>query len=172
MQQVVTLVSLEVPKSGNGEHGPWSLYVFKDTGNVKYQTFNDDLANVGRGLLNQPVALTFEQETNTRTINGEPKTFTNNKITSIEAAHGAQPQLPTPQPQVQQQAAQQQVQPQPIVPQVVTHTDEKQTVINRSAALARAIETVAAGIATVTSVQQLFAIADSYLPYIERGSQG
>ena len=176
MQQVVTLVDYSVPKIGNGQHGPWSLHVFKDAGGNKYQTFKDDVANVARGLMNTPVSVTYDVETRSyQDQQGQTRQAQNNVLTSVEAANGQQTVGGFPAGQQAATAAPVASQGLPLAPattlapaaQVV---DQRQTIINRSAALARAIEAHAAGIAVVQDPAQLAAVADLFVKYIETGS--
>jgi hypothetical protein len=166
MQQVVTLVEYSVPKTGQSQHGPWSLHVFKDAGGNKYQTFKDDVANVARGLMNTPVSVTYDVETrNYQDQQGQARQAQNNVLTSVEAANGQQTVGGFPAGQQAATAA-------PVAAQTAPaqSSDPRGTIINRSAALARAIEAHAAGIAVVQDPSQLAAVADLFVKYIETGS--
>jgi len=155
MQQVVTLTGVEV-KTGQGQSGPWVLKAYRDAGGNKYQTFKPELQQIADGLLNQPVSITWETQDR---LDRNGQTRTNNVLTSIEAAQGAPAaQVAAPQVAAPQAAA------------AAPAGDSRGAVINRSAALARAIEAHAAGIAVVSSPVQLFAIADLFVGYIEGGS--
>lgn len=166
MQQVVTLVSYEV-KTGQGQKGPWTLKTYKDAGGNKFQTFDAALQNVADGLIGQAATVTFEVEPRQYTDSqGTPRTANNNVLKSIEAA--GQQQAFTPN-QVSGSSTLP-LAPATVVAPAAQVIDQRQTLINRSAALARAIEAHAAGIAKVTDPQQLAAIADLFVKYIETGS--
>ena len=166
MQQVVTFIEYNVPKTGNGQYGPWSLHQFKDAGGNKYQTFKDEIANVARGLMNTPVSVTYDVETRSYTKqDGTAGQAQNNVLTSVEAANGQQAivQQSVVAPVSAPVSA-------PALAQPTPAQDDRQTIINRSAALARAIEAHAAGISAVSDPSQLELIANLFVKYIETGS--
>ena len=91
MNQVVTLSSVEVKKTGVSKKGPWALRLFTAAGGAKFQTFDVGLGEELEGHLNLPLELTYEIEDNGN--------FQNNVIKgwkpSSEAPTASEPVQPT-----------------------------------------------------------------------------
>ena len=145
MQQTVTLTK-HFPTHGNNSRGPWTRHDFKDAGGSKYQTFDAALGEKAAGLLNQPVEIEYEVE-----ARGQ---YENNVLKSVKAAGGS-PANPASVPSISQN-----------VP-----SDERELRIMRQSGLDRAINTVNAGITTVSTLEELFVISDEYIRYFQNGVQ-
>ncbi len=154
MSQVVTLKKVFKETGVSQKTGkPWTRFDVVDTNDVRYKTFNLQLGQLAENAEGKTVGLEFHVE--------QQGNYSNNILDNIDlnGSNGdapADPELFTTSFSV---------------PVTVRPSDDKQTVINRSASLARAIETAAAGIVTVTDPKQLFQIADEYVKYIEQGSE-
>ncbi len=57
----VTLTSYD-KKEGQGQRGPWTLHLFKDSAGQSYQTFEAPISNRAYGLLNKPVVLEYKDK--------------------------------------------------------------------------------------------------------------
>ena len=75
---VTTFTGFEV-KSGTNDNGPWKLVKFVDAEGKRFQTFDEDIAEQGQGMIGQLVRVEFEVES--RQSGG--KTRTNNKILAL-----------------------------------------------------------------------------------------
>ena len=101
MNQVVTLMGFET-KTGSNDSGGWTLYLFKDAGGNKYQTFDDDLGSTAAGLINKSVEVEYEVQERDLPAKGDrpATTVRNNVIKSVKEVLG-RPDVPTPEtPQV------------------------------------------------------------------------
>lgn len=156
MDAVTTLVKHD-PKTFNGQNGEWTLHIFEDSNGTKFQTNKQQIANAAYALLGQQVKFPFEVE--------ERGKWKNNVIGAAPVAAPGETPTPTSNPNSGGGRSGGRG----------GYTPKDQGVINRSAALARAIETVAAGIVPVAELGGfvgLTKLADSYVKYIETAPQG
>jgi len=152
----VTLTGFET-KSGNNDSGGWTLYLFKDAGGNKYQTFEDDLGLAAAGLIGKSVEVEYEVQERDLPAKGDrpATTVRNNVLKSVKEVDNGGPG------QMQSVNAAQ--------VNSRSYDDERQLRIMRQSALDRAINTVAAGIAEVSGFRDLFEIADEFILYFEAG---
>lgn len=153
MQVQTTLVSHET-KSGTSQKGPWTRHIFTDAANVKFQTFDQNVANIAYGLLNQPVVVTYEIRQN--------GSYQNNDITSVAPAGAASVPMAAAAPVAQ--AA-----PAAVAPQVSDAERAREIRIMRQSGLRLAIETVAARITGVEDINALFRLSETYVKYFAGG---
>ncbi len=163
MGQVVTLKKVFKETGVSQKTGkPWTRFDVVDTNDVRYKTFNFQLGQLAENAEGKTVGLEFHVE--------QQGNYSNNILDSIDlnaSQNGHHPEEFGGPPAEQRATAQAILQ----TGVAIGAGQDKQTIINRSASLARAIETAAAGIVTVTDPKQLFQIADEYVKYIEQGSE-
>lgn len=159
--QVATTITSHEPKQIEGRNGSFTMHLFKTADGGRLQTTKGEKANELYGLAftdgqpnNAPVTVTYEESQRGR--------YTNFDIVSSVAGHvpGAATSLPKSSSGGGGGRG--------------GYTPKDQAVINRSAALSRAIETVAAGIVSIEELggsAGLFKLADSYVKYIEGPKQ-
>jgi hypothetical protein len=89
LQQIVTLTGFET-KTGSNDNGGWTLYLFKDGGGNKYQTFEDDLGSKASGLIGKSVDVEYEVQERDLPAKGDrpATTVRNNVIKSVKEATG------------------------------------------------------------------------------------
>ena len=148
MEQVVTLTSVEVKKTGTSKHGPWALRLFKDAGGNKYQTFDVDLGEKAAGLVGQSVEIRYEVEQN-----GD---YENKVLKAVRPSGEAPASSPASAPTAVVSGATQ---------------DERQVRITRQWAVNAAIATVAAGILAADSPVDVIDLAGFYENYAANGQQ-
>lgn len=147
MSEVVTFTYSRVIKTGTNARGPWTLRGYKAADGREFSDLGPALA---------PGVYDIEYET---VQNGN---FTNYRLKSATPVEEASRVLLPPT-----------VGEYTVSPKTVSQ-EERQTIINRSASLARAIESVDAGIISWhvdEDPHKLFQIADEYVKYIEQGSE-
>lgn len=151
--QVATTIAAHEPKQIDGRNGAFTLHIFKTADGGRLQTSKAEKANELYGLTftngqpnNAPVTVTYEE-----TKRGQ---YTNFDIQSSVAGHvpGAATSLPKTGGGGGGRGG---------------YRGADQGVINRSAAVARAIEAHAAGLVKLEDRSQLFAFADIIVEYIE-----
>jgi len=158
LETVITQLVSHEPKTVKGRNGDFTVHKFKDANGAEFQTTDQETANSAFALTGDSkglsrIAYAVEER---KTQRG---TFKNNDIKFIEPAPAGSTQEDTSSlkyggggggrggwggkdPAVQRQ-------------------------INRSAALSRAIEAHAAGLASLQTSEALFALADKFVVYIE-----
>ncbi len=153
MNQIVTFTGLET-KTGANDSGGWTLYLFKDAGGNKFQTFDDDLGHAGQKLIGQSVEVEYEVQTRDLPAKGDrPATTVNNNVLKSlrEASETA-----TDKPDPVNAPAQSFSSDRPI----------RSHETNRSDALGHAVAKVGP---EHNNAQELFALADAFTRYIETG---
>lgn len=158
--QVATTITSHEAKQINGRNGAFTLHLFKAADGTRFQTTKQEIANVVYGLAfangqpnMQPITIDLEQ-----VPRGD---YLNNEITSALA--GAVAGVATSVPGGRGGGGSR-------GGGGGGFGKKDQAVINRSAALSRAIETVAAGIITPAELggsDGLFKLANRYVKYIE-----
>lgn len=148
------LTSVEIKREGESKHGKWVLRLFKDAGGNKYQTFDVDLGEKASGLIGRSVEVRFEVEQN-----GD---YENKVLKAVRETENPQASGSTPE-------AQQSLSVAPVVSQAPSSDRPiRSHETNRSDALGQAIGT---SFVNAKTVEELIAVADYYLRYIEGGSQ-
>lgn len=170
--EVVTFTEVS-KKTGSTNKGPWTMFLFSNGNGGKFQTFDYGLGTKAEARIGQPLKIEYHPE--------ERNGFVNNVLDAIhpfeegsaepwkDVDGGKTPAVPASAAAVAAAAAAAQ--------QTTTGyqaVQDRQTIINRSAALARAIECVQAGViewGPDNKPTELFQLANAFVQYIEQGSQ-
>lgn len=162
MGEVVTFTEVS-KKTGETDKGPWTMFLFSNGSGAKFQTFNWALGMKAEALVGRPGKIEFHPE--------ERNGFTNNVLDSIEPFEGSPPSEVTSTVPIQTGSTGNP----PPGRNVNEGYAERQTIINRSAALARVGEHVACGIIEwhpeTDDLLTVLQLADGYVKYIENGSE-
>lgn len=159
MESITTVLVDHDSKSGNGKKGRWVLNLFEAENGDSFQTFDRAIASEALDLLDQEVEIEYEEEQN-----GD---FTNFVIQSITAVGEGGSKRRTSRKSSSRTNGSRSSSRSNGRSSGGSDTN-KQTVINRSAALARAIESFAvASLDPVEEQAALFELANEYVAYIE-----
>ncbi len=156
----VTLTSYD-KREGQGQRGPWTLHLFKDSAGQSYQTFEAPISNRAYGLLNQPVVLEYKDKPSKN-----PEYPPNKEIVDIQPDTsvvrtddpGLPPTTTSEAPTTTGRAA-----------FAANSGDDRQIQIMRQSALERAIRALSAQIDGFDEQYSVYELSEQFLHYFQTG---